>query len=37
MWRAVFGKYPAMTLVVVAGLLEAKAKVETELTAVAAE
>jgi len=36
-WREVFGKhYPAMTLVIVAGLLEAKAKVEIEVTAVAA-
>ncbi len=37
-WREVFGKhYPAMTLVIVAGLLEARAKVEVEATAVAAE
>ncbi len=37
-WREVFGKhYPAMTLVIVAGLLEAKAKVEIEVTAVATE
>ncbi len=37
-WREVFGKhYPAMTLVVVAGLLEAEAKVEVEVTAVAGE
>jgi enamine deaminase RidA (YjgF/YER057c/UK114 family) len=34
-WRETFGRhYPAMTLVVVAGLLEARAKVEIEATAV---
>ena len=36
-YRAVFGRhFPAMTLVVVAGLLEARAKVEIEATAVVA-
>jgi enamine deaminase RidA (YjgF/YER057c/UK114 family) len=35
-WREVFGKhYPAMTLVIVAELLEPGAKVEVEVTAVA--
>ncbi|WP_420126560.1 RidA family protein [Longimicrobium sp.] len=34
-WRDTFGReYPAMTLVVVAGLLEERAKVEIEATAV---
>jgi enamine deaminase RidA (YjgF/YER057c/UK114 family) len=34
-WRDLFGRhYPAMTLVVVAGLLEERAKVEIEATAV---
>ncbi len=37
-WREVFGKhYPAMTLVVVAALLEPRALVEIEATAVAPE
>jgi enamine deaminase RidA (YjgF/YER057c/UK114 family) len=35
LWRETFGRhYPAMTLVVVAGLLEERAKVEIEATAV---
>ena len=34
-WRDLFGRhYPAMTLVVVAGLLEERAKLEIEATAV---
>lgn len=34
-WRELFGRhYPAMTLVIVAGLLEERAKVEIEATAV---
>jgi enamine deaminase RidA (YjgF/YER057c/UK114 family) len=36
-WRESFGRhYPAMTLVVVAGLLEERARVEIEATAVLA-
>jgi len=37
-WREVFGKhYPAMSVVIVAGLIEPGAKVEIEATAVAPE